>query len=534
MCKQDKILMFPKDSQFTVYCKECWWSDGWDPMQYGRDYDFSKPFFQQWRELLNDVPRMGKIQQGENPGSEYTNRVDDQRNCYLVYGSTSDEFCRYGYWNMFSKECVDCLNIFKCERCYDCIDCRLCYNVAFGQESASCRDSWFLFNCQNVSDSFGCVNLRNKQYCLFNEQLTKEEYQKRIAALDLADVNNVAKQRQQFEEFKKTQIVPAVVTHQSVDVSGNWIESCRNAHDSFNVTGCDNVRHCFGLVDSKDSMDYTSWGNPGERVYESVSAGRQIGNSKFLNECWDQVIDTEYSMNCHGVTNLFGCIGLRKKEYCILNKQYTKEEYEVMVEKIKKQMEEVPYVDAAGRSYGYGEFYPVELSMFAYDETTAQEYFPLTKEQAEEVHFPWKQIEPRKYQVTIEPKDLPERTDDMPEDLAKEIIGCEHSGACTQQCTSAFKLLAEDVALSKRTSLPLPRLCPNCRHFERLAKRNPLNLWSRSCQCSGSKSHQHGETQCQNQFETSYGPDPRYAEGSGEASRPEKVYCVDFYQQEVA
>lgn len=523
LCNQDKILMFPENSRFTVYCKECWWSDSWNPMTFGRDYDESRPFLAQWKELYDSVPRMGKIQQGNIVGSEYVNRADDMRNCYLVFLSSGSEYCRYGGWNMFSKESVDCYNIFKCERCYECVDCRLSYNLAFSQESSNCRDSWFLYNCVNVSNSFGCVNLRNKQYCFFNEQLTKEMYEEKIKSLDLGFAANVEKLRAQFDEFRKQFIVPALVTHQSNDMSGNWIESARNTHNSFSVSSCDNVRHANDLINCKDSMDYMSWANPGERVYESINAGRQIGNSKFLNECWDQVIDCEYSMNCHGVKNLFGCVGLRKAEYCILNKQYAKEEYEALVAKIKKQMNDLPYVDKAGRVYKYGEFYPVEFSPFAYNETVAQAFFPMTKDTALAQKFSWQDEAKRAYAITVQSADLPERASEGTEELTKAIVGCAHAGSCQHQCTTAFRILTEDIELYKRATLPLPRLCPNCRHYERLAKRNPMRLWSRTCQCPGAVNHQHGEIACTETFETSYSPD-----------RSEKVYCIDCYQQEVA
>lgn len=533
LCNQDKILMFPEQSPYTVYCKECWFSDGWDAMQFGRDYDFSKPFFTQWQELLAAVPRMGKIQQGMSVGSEYTNRADDQRNSYLIFMSTGSEYCRYGDWNMFSKECVDCYNVFKCERCYECIDCRLCYNVMFSQETSNCRDSWFLFNCVNVSDSFGCVNLRNKQYCFFNEQLTKEAYQEKISSLALDNQKNVEAQRDLFEQFKSNSIVPAFVTHQSTDMSGNWIESSRNAGNAFSVTDCDNVRHANDLIDVKDSMDYISWGNPGERVYESINAGRQVGNSKFLNECWDQVVDCEYAMNCHNVQNLFGCVGIRKQQYCILNKQYSKDEYEVLVPKIKKHIDEMPYVDKAGLVYKYGEFYQAGFSVFAYNETMAQEYFPITQQQAQERNLLWREEPQRNYAVTISAQQLQGRAIDAGEDFSKQIIGCSHAGSCQHQCTTAFRILPEDLQLCVRASLPLPRLCPNCRHSERIAKRNPLQLWSRACQCGGdtadggvyenTSTHDHGTDHCDRNFETSYDP-----------SRPERVYCIECYQQEVA
>ena len=73
-------------------------------------------------------------------------------------------------------------------------------------------------------------------------------------------------------------------------------------------------------------------------------------------------------------------------------------------------------------------------------------------------------------------------------------------------------LFKDEFKFYKRMNLPLPRLCPNCRHYERLKQRNPLRLWHRKCMKEG----------CQNEFETSYAPD-----------RPEIIYCERCYQQEV-
>jgi hypothetical protein len=72
-------------------------------------------------------------------------------------------------------------------------------------------------------------------------------------------------------------------------------------------------------------------------------------------------------------SNCFGCISLRNKSYCILNKQYSKEEYEKLVPQIIEKMQ------ADGER---GEFFDPSLSSFGYNETVAQEYFPLTRDEA--------------------------------------------------------------------------------------------------------------------------------------------------------
>jgi hypothetical protein len=243
--------------------------------------------------------------------------------------------------------------------------------------------------------------------------------------------------------------------------------------------------------------------------------------------------DIFYSLNCHSSHDLFGCVGLRSKEYCILNKQYTKEEYQRLIPKIIEHMNTTPYVDRKGRVYRYGEFFPIELSPFAYNETIAQEYFPLTKVQAEEQGYRWHEPETKEYKITKDSQDLPVRIQDVDDTILNEIVGCAHRGDCAHQCATAFRIIPEELSFYRKLNLPLPSLCPNCRHYERLAERNPLKLWHRRCQCAGGKSENgiytntvshlhHGVGHCPNEFETSYAPD-----------RKEVVYCEQCYQAEV-
>ncbi len=231
----------------------------------------------------------------------------------------------------------------------------------------------------------------------------------------------------------------------------------------------------------------------------------------------------------------------KEKEYCILNKQYTKEEYEKLVPKIIEHMNSMPYISNYGSStpivYKYGEFFPPELSPFCYNETIAQEYFPLTKEQAIEKGYQWKDPEQRNIQIDIRTEDLPDNIKDVSDDIVNKIIECANT-KCTGfnpvncNCTKAFKIIKPELEFYKKMNLPLPRLCPNCRHYDRIKQRNPLKLWHRKCQCNGTHSsngvykntieHFHGNQPCPNEFETTYAPD-----------RPEIVYCEKCYLAEV-
>jgi hypothetical protein len=54
---KDIISIYSPDKFYKVYDQKFWWSDAWDPMDYGRDFDFDKRFGGQFGEFMIDVPR---------------------------------------------------------------------------------------------------------------------------------------------------------------------------------------------------------------------------------------------------------------------------------------------------------------------------------------------------------------------------------------------------------------------------------------------------------------------------------------------
>src|SRR5690606_32470261 len=146
---------------------------------------------------------------------------------------------------------------------------------------------------------------------------------------------------------------------------------------------------------------------------------------------------------------------------------------------IKTHMMEMPYVDNKGRVFRYGEFFPYDMCPFGYNETNAHDIFPITKEEAEEKGYPWKEKEKKDYKITIQSKDLPDDIKDAPEDILDQVISCPNQGDQMTQCTSAFRIVLAELQFYKQKNLPLPRYCPNCRHYQRLKYRNPFRLYTR-------------------------------------------------------
>ena len=507
------ITMFHPDIDIKVYDRDIWWSDKWDPTDYAKDYDFTKPFFDQWKELYKEVP-FPSVFNGKCINSSYSNHTGEMKNAYLTFASWIGENV------YFSSQCGTCTNIFdvalgnNSELSYEIVSGKKLYKVLFSQNCENCIDSYFLFDCKNCQDCFGCFGLRNKNHCIWNKQYSKEEYNSILNKINFGSYKEIENFKKLFNEFKINNI------HKYANIINSQNSTGNNLTETFNCKNCfdlwDNVKDCKYMVNGgmkmSDSYDGYGVGSFTDLEYEVVDSGDKASNLIGTIVVWN-CLNAQYSINCQGSNNIFGCIGLRKKQYCIFNKQYTKEEYEELVPKIIKHMSDMPYIDSKGRVYKYGEFFPSELSPFAYNETIAQEYFPLTKEQAIEKGYKWKDKEERNYSIDIHTDDIPDSIKDIPDtDILNKVIECSHKGICNQQCTEAFKIIPEELSFYRRMNLPLPRLCPNCRHYERLSQRNPMKLWHRKCMHEG----------CNNEFETSYAPD-----------RPEIVYCEKCYQQEV-
>ena len=526
------ISVFSPDKPLPVVSQEYWWSDKWDPLSYGKPYDFSKPFFVQFRELMESTPWPSLLNLNAT-NSEYCNYTTDNKNCYLVFGGDFNEDCAYGSFNMRTKDSMELYFVEKNELCYEVADSNDCYRVFFSQGAHHCAESFFLLNCSNLQNCIGCVNLRGKQYTILNVQYTKEEYQQKILELDLGNYQKLLDFQKIFQTFIQSQPHRFAQIVHGESSSGNNLEHVKNCVNCFDVINgaedCKNVVISgWGLKDTRNS-DHS--GHTSELIYNTL--GAFSGSSKVLCSLFiASSFEISYSISCRGSSNLFGCVGLRQKSFCILNKQYTEQEYNELVPKIIEHMNTMPYIDSQGKNHVYGDYFPMNYSPYCYNESVAQEYFPLTKEEVISKGYYWKDSETQERKMTLMATSLPVTIKEVSDTILNELIGCEHAGACLEQCTSVYKITPHELDFYRRINLPLPHLCPNCRHYQRFKKRNPIKLRKRACGCNGSGSknsiymnavaHAHTSNPCSNEFETTYSPD-----------RPEIVYCEACYQSEV-
>jgi hypothetical protein len=127
----------------------------------------------------------------------------------------------------------------------------------------------------------------------------------------------------------------------------------------------------------------------------------------------------------------------------------------------------------------WGEFFPASMSPFGYNETVAQEYFPLTKsETIKNEIFNWSDYEAPfpKVEKIIPAEKLPNSIESIPDDILNWAIECEVSG-------KPFRIIKQELEFYRKHSLPIPRRHPDQRHLDRMKMRNPRKLFERICDC---------------------------------------------------
>jgi len=496
LSKESMISMYPPSTPFPVYSTTSWWSDKWDAKDYGRDVDLSRPFIEQLQELYLAVPRLQNVGSSDMKAmnSEYVNFAGWNKNCYLIFDSDYNEDCSYSNVIKHSKTCSDCSYVSHSQVCCECTDCNNCYELSHCQRCNNCNSGTFLLQCTGCQHCAFCCNLANKQYCLWNEQLTKEEYQRQLA--QLLQPGNRTSLAERFREFTLRYPRKYCSILQSEECTGDYISQGQRCTDCFNVGEAQDLRYCDSVYRAKDCMDVSSFGEGIEQISNSGTIGHGCQSIHFSYDCVSNCNNLLYCLQCHQSKNCFGCVGFRSGEYCVLNKQYSQEEYERLV----------PQIIAKMRLDGeWGAFFPVSMSPFAYNETVAQEYFPLTQAEATKRGWTWRKEKDDMPKVSkvIPAQKLPDAIADIPDDILNWAIEC----AATNR---PFRIVKQELAFYRQMQLPIPHFHPDERHRRRMALRNPRKLWKRAC------------AKCGKPIETTYAPE-----------RPEIVYCEQCYLKEV-
>lgn len=444
------ISIYSPDSPHQVYATDEWWGDQWEGTSYAQKFDFSRTFFSQFQELQRKVPRIALF--NVNPhNSDYCQQAYNNKNCYLCTVLKDCQDSMYISHSNKVRDSYDCDYIQDVELCYDCLDSHKLYACIGSDNCQNSTELYFCNDCIGCSNCIACWGLRNQRYCVLNAQLSKEDYHKYLAELLLSKNSSYSKVSEQLREKVRAGSKRVEYNINVDNCLGNHLinaKDCHHCYDAFQIESC---AHCTWIFESHHCAAIYGMGTS-EWVYESV--GVEKLNFAAFNTFVSDSAECFYSDLCFYCQDIFGCVGLRRKKNCILNMEYQSDEYQALRAQIVEHMK---------RSGEWGRFFPAELSPFAYNESVANERFPLSESKALAAGFRWRPADTKSFQA--QSYQIADDSKQVADDITKAVLGCV-------QTDTNFKITPQELSFYRKMNLPIPRLSPDARYRLRMDRRN--------------------------------------------------------------
>jgi hypothetical protein len=230
------ISIYSPDKPFTVYEQDFRWKEC-DASTIFLEIDFTKSVFEQFAALMLKVPKRALVKGTTIENTDYGNGIGGCKDCYLIFATSEAQNCYYSQGANFSRDCCDCLDLMNCEQCYQVVEGKGSYQCFYSQKIIDCRNSYFLYNCQNCEYCFGCVNLTNKQYYIFNQPVSKQEYTSTIEVLRKTFSHD------HFQKIQQNFPHAALNVIGSEHVQGDTIKNAKDVFEGYDVQDSENIRY---------------------------------------------------------------------------------------------------------------------------------------------------------------------------------------------------------------------------------------------------------------------------------------------------
>jgi len=356
---------------YKKYIIDDLWLDFWK--------NIGKDIFKDFGNLYNDFPKPSRLIYPWLENADYSSHVWWAKNLYLSYCVFVD--CEDIYYS--SKILSSCkiifnsYNIFSSSNIYYSMVLWNCHNVSYGKNSVDSSNLIFCTDMNNCFECIFCCNQVNSKYKIFNKEYKKEEY------LEIKE--NVLNRFKNYNEFKKLE------KNYYRFLEENYVSSSINMNNTEKVVW-EEVFYSYNTVNAfccnwiKDSVNiFNIWDDMHDHnvnLFNSIEAWTNCENFVWACSVWmntfniffsKSIIEAKYiyySIDIEWCEEIMFSVWLKNKKYCILNKQYKKEKYFELKQKIIEDLKD------QGKWWNYFGF---ELSPYPYNDTLAYDYFKVNK-----------------------------------------------------------------------------------------------------------------------------------------------------------
>lgn len=406
------------------------------------DASFFDQYFQFWKSISKP---MQIVFFSDNENSQWSDNVFGVKNAYLSnnIGSGSENI-------LYSVDVyptgVNVLNSFSVwyntSNVYQSVSVRESSNVFFSKNIMWSSDIRYSSNLIGCHFCIACDGLINQSYCIQNQHYTPEEYEKRKTDI----LFSLYKDPSAYDKLK-------VGIINSYNVTWAWLLNCNNVENGYLLKYIDVAKNVYigdGGDGTKNCIACIDFGLQSIDMYGCAL----VWYNSSQCYCTTQLATCNNVYYCYDIQNssfCLWCIGLRNKQYCIFNKQYTKEERYQKVDRIFTKM----YND-----WILGDFFPGSINPFYFNDTAAYLIDPsFTKEEVTKLGYLWRD-EPIKVDIPTGLEVV--KTSELSQyewfengrwiinpDILKKVI--------TDEEWNSYRIVKMEYDFLVKYSLPLPR-----------------------------------------------------------------------------
>ena len=344
---------------------------------YWIDYDYLENFFDNFSKLFRSVPLPNVFHVWENENCEYVDISVYAKNSYLSFMVTLESENVYHSF-MVRENCKDIFSSFyiikNCSNIYFSGSIINSYKIFYSMYINNSNNVWFSSNLIWCSECIFCDDLQNSKYYINNKKYSKEDYfiKKEI----------VLKDKTKFLDYYKN-LNKKWINYNSSNCKWNFIIDSENVENWFWV---------LNMVNSRNLMfswsEYT-W----ENCFDLIFAWKWTNDCYWVSNFWWEPDNIFLSYNVWYSSNIFysywlvwcsyclWCVWLQNKQYCILNKQYTKENRLSEVDNIFLQMEKDQIL---------WDYFPWYINPLNFNDTFAYLFWKFDKKEVLSMWYMWR------------------------------------------------------------------------------------------------------------------------------------------------